>query len=318
MNKRYFQHQGEELQGIDSSEASVFKAVLSEITEISLQFHISEFVPAYLRWMDLSVYHMRRLHADQDKFLQKIVDEHKYEKNKSSKDFMDLMLELFDGDPKGDNMIKAAMTELVSAGTETSATTVEWTFGEILHRAPHVLTKAHEELDSVVGRSRLVDEADLPRLPYLQAIIKEAFRLHVPVPLLVPHMSMHEASLDGYHVPKGATTIVNAYAIGRDPALWDNPLEFRPERFLGSSMDVKGQDFELLPFGSGRRACPGMGLGLKTVQLALANLIHGFDWKASGQNALEEAAGAVIWLKTPLEAVGSPRLQVEVLTSCHI
>ncbi|EFJ16066.1 hypothetical protein SELMODRAFT_422266 [Selaginella moellendorffii] len=120
-----------------------------------------------------------------------IKDEHKYEKHKSSKkDFIDLMLELLDGVPKGEDMVKAAITELVSAGTETSATTLEWTFAEILHHAPHVLTKTQVELDTVVGCSRLVDKAVLPRLPYLQAIIKEAFQLHPPVPLLVPHMSI--------------------------------------------------------------------------------------------------------------------------------
>ncbi|EFJ21523.1 hypothetical protein SELMODRAFT_176221 [Selaginella moellendorffii] len=315
MNKRYFQHQGEELHGIDSSEASVFKAILVELSETALQFRISALLPSYLRWIDWSVYWIRRLHAKQDQFLQKIIDEHKNEKNTStsSKDIMDMMLGLLAEDPRGEDIVKAAMTELVSGGTDTSATVIEWALAEILHRAPRVLDKAHDELDAVVGRSRMVDEADLPRLPYLQAIIKENFRLHPPAPLLVPHMPTHESNLAGYRVLGGTTTFVNVYAIGRDPALWDEPLEFRPERFLGSSMDVKGQDFELLPFGSGRRACPGMGLGLRTVQLALANLIHGFHWSAAEENALEEAGGAVIWVKTPLKAMASPRLPVEVL-----
>ena len=191
--------------------------------------------------------------------------------------------------------------------------TIEWAMSELL-RNPDALAKATEELDRVIGRERLVTEGDIPNLPYTEAIVKETMRLHPVTPLLAPRMSREDASLGSYDIPTGTFVFVNVWAIGRDPAVWgDDADEFRPERFVGSSVDVKGQDFELLPFGSGRRMCPGIGIGLKMVQVVLANLVHGFAWRlpdgmAKEELSMEETFGLTMPRMVPLQAIPEPRL----------
>jgi cytochrome P450 len=178
---------------------------------------------------------------------------------------------------------------------------------------PAILAKATEELDTIVGVGRLVTEGDIPHLPYIHAIMKETMRMHPVVPLLVPRMSREDASVAGYDVPAGTRVLVNTWTIGHDPSVWDSPDEFRPERFVGSGIDVKGRDFELLPFGSGRRMCPGYNLGLKVIQLTLANLLHAFSWclpdgVTAGELSMEEIFGLTMPRKIPLLAVVKPRL----------
>jgi typhasterol/6-deoxotyphasterol 2alpha-hydroxylase len=200
----------------------------------------------------------------------------------------------------------------MGGGTDTSAVTVEWAMSELL-RNPEVLAKATEELDRVVGRNRLVAEGDIPSLPYLDAVVKETLRLHPVAPLLTPRLCREDVSVGGYDIPAGARVFVNAWAIGRDPAVWEAPLEFRPERFAGSSVDVKGQHFELLPFGSGRRMCPGMGLALRMVPTILGNLLHAFAWRlpdgvAAEELGMEETFGLTVPRLVPLQAVAEPKL----------
>jgi typhasterol/6-deoxotyphasterol 2alpha-hydroxylase len=202
--------------------------------------------------------------------------------------------------------------DLIAGGTESSAVTVEWAISELLKK-PEVIAKATEELDRVIGRGRWVTEKDIPHLPYVDAVVKETMRLHPVAPMLVPRLSREDSSVGGYDIPAGTRVLVSVWSIGRDPALWDAPEEFQPERFLGSSIDVKGQDYELLPFGSGRRMCPGYSLGLKVIQVSLANLLHGFEWKLpSGVTTeelnMEEIFGLSTPRKFPLEAVVEPKL----------
>ncbi len=204
------------------------------------------------------------------------------------------------------------MQDLIAGGTESSAVTVEWALSELLKK-PEVFAKATEELDRVVGRGRWVTEKDVPRLTYVDAIVKETMRLHPVAPMLVPRLSREDTSVDGYDIPAGTRVLVSVWTIGRDPKLWDAPEEFMPERFIGSKIDVKGQDFELLPFGSGRRMCPGYSLGLKVIQLSLANLLHGFAWRLPDgvtreQLSMEEIFGLSTPRKFPLEAVVEPKL----------
>ncbi|KAL6657926.1 hypothetical protein ACP70R_005706 [Stipagrostis hirtigluma subsp. patula] len=187
--------------------------------------------------------------------------------------------------------IKAFVLDSIAAGTDTSAVTVEWALSELL-RNPTALATATEELDRVVARDRLATE---------------------PSPLLSPRMCHDDVSVGGYDIPAGTCVAVNAWAIGRDPAEWDSPGEFRPERFIDSGVDVKGQDFKLLPFGSARRMCPGIGLGLKLVHVTLANLLHAFAWRlpdggaAAGLN-MEEELRFTMPRKVPLEATAEPKL----------
>ncbi|PQQ04679.1 2-methylbutanal oxime monooxygenase [Prunus yedoensis var. nudiflora] len=148
-----------------------------------------------------------------------------------------------------------------------------------LLKQPHLIEKATNELDRVFGRNRWVEERDLEQLPCVDAIMKETMRKHPVAVMLAPHLALEDCDVGGYDICKGTRVFINTWSMGRDPSLWDAPDEFRPERFLGKAIDVKGQSFELLPFGSGRRMCPGYRLGLKMIRSSLANLLQGFNWK---------------------------------------
>ncbi|PQM43100.1 geraniol 8-hydroxylase [Prunus yedoensis var. nudiflora] len=147
-----------------------------------------------------------------------------------------------------------------------------------LLRNPKKLSKAQEELEQVIGKGKPVEESDIARLPYLQATIKETFRLHLAVPF-IPRRAEAGVAICGYIVPKGAQVLANAWAIGRDPGIWDNPTSFMPERFLGMDVDVTGKSFELIPFGDGKRICLGLPLAMRMIHLMLGSLINSFDWK---------------------------------------
>lgn len=184
-------------------------------------------------------------------------------------------------------------------------------------RNPDILKEAQKEIDSVVGRERLLSEADLPNLPLLHAIIKESLRLHPSVPLSVPHLSKEACVINGYRIPKDTMLLPNLWAIARDPEHWPDPLEYRPARFLpggeAEHVDVKGNDFQILPFSAGRRICVGMTMGLKMVQLITGTLIHGFDWALpDGRRGemldMEEAAGLTLERAVPLVVHPIPRL----------
>jgi typhasterol/6-deoxotyphasterol 2alpha-hydroxylase len=209
--------------------------------------------------------------------------------------------------------------DLIIGGTDTTAGTMEWAVSELL-KNPKTLAKAMEELNHVIGPDRLVTESDLPRLPYVEALLKETMRLHPPGPMLAPHVAREDTSVDGYDVLAGTVVFINVWGIGRDPALWDAPEEFRPERFLESKIDLRGQDFQLLPFGSGRRMCPGLNLAVKVLALSLANLLHGFEWRLpDGETAeelsMEEAFQLKAPRKFPLKAVAEPRLPARLYTA---
>lgn len=167
---------------------------------------------------------------------------------------------------------------MLAASMDTSATAIEWALSELI-KQPRVMKKVQKELENVVGVEKMVDESDLESLEYLDMVVKETMRLHPVAPLLLPHASMEDCTIEGFYIPKESHIIVNAWAIGRDPFAWTDPEKFFPERFEGSSIDLRGRDFQLIPFGSGRRGCPGMQLGLTVVRLVLAQLVHCFNWE---------------------------------------
>ena len=178
---------------------------------------------------------------------------------------------------------------------------------ELIHN-PEVLSKAKEELNQIIGKGNPVEESDIARLPYLQAIVKETFRLHPPVPLLLPRKAEADVEIQGFTVPKGAQVLVNAWAIGRDSSIWENPNSFKPERFIGSEIDVKGRNFELIPFGAGRRICPGLPLAIRMLHLMLGSLIHTFDWKLEDgfkpeDMSMEDKFGLTLQMAQPLRAI---------------
>lgn len=170
------------------------------------------------------------------------------------------------------------MQEIFLAGSETTSSTIEWALTELLLH-PDSMNRAKAELRRATRTARKVEESDIEQLPYVQAVVKETLRLHPPLPFLVPRRAMEDTEFMGYHVPKDTQVFVNAWAIGRDPDAWEDPLEFRPERFLGSKVDFKGQNYEFIPFGAGRRMCAGVPLAQRMLYLILASLLHEFDWE---------------------------------------
>ncbi|GAB4834283.1 hypothetical protein Ancab_039964 [Ancistrocladus abbreviatus] len=208
--------------------------------------------------------------------------------------------------------IEHLLLDLFVAGTDTTSSTIEWAMAELLHN-PEKLKQAQAELEQVIGRGNPVEEGDIARLPFLQSIVKETFRLHPPVPFLIPRKVDMDVNLCDFMVPKSAQVLVNAWAIGRDPNLWENPNSFEPERFMGLEIDVKGQDFELIPFGAGRRICPGLPLAIRMIHLMLGSLIHSFNWKLENGAApesmdMDDKFGITLQKAQPLRANPSPRI----------
>ncbi|XP_049369477.1 (S)-N-methylcoclaurine 3'-hydroxylase isozyme 1-like [Solanum verrucosum] len=168
--------------------------------------------------------------------------------------------------------------EIFGAGTESTTATSEWMLVELL-RNPQALQKLRDEISQVVGGGKgIIKESDLPSLPYLDACFKETLRLHPPGPLLLPHRAVQTCEVMGYRIPRNTQVLVNMWAIARDSKIWDDPSSFKPERFINSKFNNKGQKFEYLPFGSGRRICAGEPLASRFIPLAVASLIHKFDW----------------------------------------
>ncbi|CAD6226647.1 unnamed protein product [Miscanthus lutarioriparius] len=276
-------------------------------------------------WLDPHghVRRLKRLREMFDHFLDNVVDEHSERRWREGEEFVaadavDLLLELAD-DPNLEvpiqrDGVKAFTLNLLVGLPDTTSVTVEWAMSELL-RNPDALASATEELDRVVGRERLVvTEGDIPSLPYMEAVVKETMRLHPVSPMLAPRLSREDVSVGGHDVPAGTLVFVNVWAIARDPAVWGRTAgEFLPEQFVASGVDVMGHDLELLPFGSGRRMCPGVSLGLRMVQVVLANLLHGYAWKlpdgvSREELSMEETFGLSMPRMVRLDAVAEPRL----------
>ena len=198
---------------------------------------------------------------------------------------------------------------MVVGGTDTSSHTIEFAMAEIMNK-PEVMRKTQQELEVVVGKNYIVEESHIHKLPYLYAVMKETLRLHPALPLLVPHCPSETCTVGGYTIPKGSRIFVNVWAIQRDPSIWENPLNFDPERFLKSKWDYSGSDFNYFPFGSGRRICAGTAMAERMVTYSLATLLHSFDWKLPQGEKLDliEKFGIVLKKKTPLVAIPTPRL----------
>ncbi|KAJ0259171.1 hypothetical protein HA466_0055600 [Hirschfeldia incana] len=222
----------------------------------------------------------------------------------SNSDFLDAILDLTVGDEAelDNNDIEHLLLDMFIAGTDTTSSTVEWAMAELLSN-PETMAKAQAEIGRMIGQNGLVQEPDISELPYVQAVVKETLRMHPPVPLLLPRKANTDVEIFGYLVPKDAQVLVNVWAIGRDSNVWENPSRFQPERFLGEDIDVKGKEYELTPFGAGRRICPGLPLAVKMVSLMLVSLLYSFDWKLPNTVDLDEAFGITLHKANPLHAV---------------
>ncbi|KAF2291933.1 hypothetical protein GH714_042275 [Hevea brasiliensis] len=247
------------------------------------------------------------IHEGDDDHIQKRSKQHRQE------DFIDVLLEMgrFQTESAAIQLsqdhIKAILMNIFLAGVDTGAITMVWAMAE-LARHPRVMRKAQEEIRSCIGNKRTVSENDIDKLVYLKMVVKETMRLHPPSTLLVPRETMSKFSINGYEIQPKTRIQVNVWAIGRDPKIWRNPEEFFPERFIDNPIDFRGQHYELLPFGGGRRGCPGISMGIVTVELALANLLFCFDWKLPYNMKeedlnMEEAAGLTTYKKEALMLV---------------
>jgi len=198
---------------------------------------------------------------------------------------------------------------MVLGGTDTSLHVIEFAMAELLHN-PDIMKRAQQEVDKVVGKEKVVEESHISKLPYILAIMKETLRLHTVAPLLVPRRPSQTTVVGGFTIPKDSKIFINVWAIHRNPNVWENPLKFDPDRFLDKSYDFKGNDFNYLPFGSGRRICVGMAMGERIVLYNLATFLHSFDWKIpqGARVEVEEKFGIVLELKNPLVATPVLRL----------
>lgn len=200
---------------------------------------------------------------------------------------------------------------MILGGTDSAYVTMEWVMAELI-RHPEEMERVQKEVRGVVRTCSELNEDSVGKMSFLKAVINETFRLHPPAPILVPRETTKEIQLLGYRIPSKTRVIINAWAIGRDPEHWgDNAEEFRPERFVDSSFDYRGQDFQFIPFGVGRRGCPGINIATHLVELALANLLYNFDWKLhDGTRAesldMSEKAGITVHLKNNLILMAKP------------
>ncbi|KAI3856481.1 hypothetical protein MKX03_011769 [Papaver bracteatum] len=182
--------------------------------------------------------------------------------------------------------MKGVIMDMFVAGTDSSATVLDWAMAELI-KNPDVVKKAKEEVRRVAGNKTKVEEHDLNQMAYLKCIVRETMRIHPPIPNF-SRKSSENSKIGGYDIPPNIEVFLNVFTIQRDPKFWDKPEEFRPERFIGNPVSFKGQDFQFIPFGSGRRGCPGMSFGLAVVELVLANLLYTFDWELPGGVSCEE------------------------------
>ncbi|BAT85077.1 hypothetical protein LR48_Vigan10g025800 [Vigna angularis] len=302
-------------EGVLEEQGVEFKGVVENGLKLGASLAMAEHIP-WLRWMfPLEEEAFAKHGARRDRLTRAIMEEHTQARKKSGgakQHFVDALLTLQDKYDLSEDTIIGLLWDMITAGTDTSAISVEWAMAELI-RNPRVQQKAQEELDRVIGLERVMTEADFLSLPYLQCVAKESLRLHPPTPLMLPHRANANVKVGGYDIPKGSNVHVNVWAVARDPAVWKDPLEFRPERFLEEDVDMKGHDFRLLPFGAGRRVCPGAQLGINLVTSMLGHLLHHFSWNpAEGVKPEEidmgENPGLVTYMRTPLKGVPSPRL----------
>ncbi|KAM0035374.1 putative cytochrome P450 [Helianthus debilis subsp. tardiflorus] len=289
-------------------------------------FVVSDAIPS-LGWLDLQGYEkqMKKTGKDFDLVLGGWLEEHRQkrklclERNEvDAKDFIDVMLSLEDEkqlpniEYDSDTIIKSTCLSMILGGSDTTAVTLTWAISLLLNH-PDVLKKLQQELDDHVGKERQVDESDIKSLVFLEAIIKETFRLYPAGPLLAPREAREDCMIAGYNVKAGTRLIINVWKLQRDETVWSDPSKFQPERFIGvgqEHIDVRGHQFVLVPFGLGRRSCPGISFALQVLHLTLARLVHSFDLGQPGGLPVDmsEGPGMSLPKKKPLDVLLTPRL----------
>ncbi|KAK7291588.1 hypothetical protein RIF29_06854 [Crotalaria pallida] len=310
----------------NNNNGSEFYEIFRETQELLGGFCIADFFPGLGRINKFNGLERRleKNFRELDNFYDKVIKEHNNKEYgrlggvAEHEDLVDVLLQV-QRDPNqaivlSDDRIKGILTDIFLAGTDTASATIIWTLSELI-RNPEIMKRAKEEVREVAKNKEMVEESDLSSLVYLKLVVKEALRLHPPAPLLLPRETLETCTIKGYEIPAKTRVFVNAKSIAMDPSCWENPNEFLPERFLDSAIDFRGQHFEMLPFGAGRRGCPGVNFGMLLVELALANLLFHFDWtlprglKVEDMD-MDEAFGITMHKKTPLWMKATPIIHV--------
>ncbi|XP_054816352.1 cytochrome P450 71D10-like [Prosopis cineraria] len=282
--------------------------------QVASGFTISDLYPSlkFLNALSVTRYKVAKAHREVDRLLGNIIDDHRGNKeidvdgDEAHEDLVDVLLRV----QKQNNdevtltldNIKAVILDVFVGGTETSASTLEWAMSELMNH-PAAMEKAQAEVRRVYGSKGYVDESELHQLKYVPAVIRETLRLHPPGSLLVPRENSETVEINGYEISRKTRVMINAWAIGRDPKYWNEADKFEPKRFVDSSIDYKGGNLEFIPFGFGRRICPGISFAAPVLQLILSNLLYHFDWKLpNGTNELDmtEEFGATVRRKNDL------------------
>ncbi|KAF5476695.1 hypothetical protein F2P56_003408 [Juglans regia] len=264
-----------------------------------MKFCLGDFFP-YLAWVDVLtgfISSVKGTFKELDTFFDQVIEDHKtimesgVVAQSNKKDFVDILLHLqrdgmLDFAFTKDNL-KAILLDMFLGGADTTSTALEWIMAELI-KNPKIMKKAQDEIRGIVGKKSQMDLDDISKMDYLKCVINESLRLHPPTTLLTPRETAKTVKFAGYDIPPKTTVFVNTWAIHRDPAVWENPEEFIPERFINSPFDFRGQDFEFHPFGGGRRKCPGLAFAAASLDYLIANLLCWFDWRLPGDNVKPE------------------------------
>ncbi|KAK2383834.1 isoflavone 2'-hydroxylase [Trifolium repens] len=306
--KRYY---GDDCDMTDAEEAKEFREMVTDLLKLAGANNKNDFLPI-LRVIDFENLEKRlkKISNKTDTFLRGLIQEHQNKKQHTNT-MIDHLLCLQESQPEyyTDQIIKGLALGMLLAGTDSSAVTLEWALSCVL-TYPDVLETARHELEIHVGQDRLLDESDLPKLPYLKNIIYETLRLYTPAPLSLPHSSSDECIIGGFKVPRDTILLINAWAIHRDPETWSDATSFKPERF-----EKEGELEKLIAFGLGRRACPGGGLAMRAISLTLGLLIQCFEWKKVGDKEIDmsEESGFTLSRSVPLKAMCKARPLIKKL-----
>nr|QPC57095.1 CYP71AJ50 [Kitagawia praeruptora] len=308
----------------ESDKGKSYKKLLGEMTELLGYFRSKgKYIPLlyWVDWLEGLQGKVEILANEIDAFLEGVVRDHQNaiapDNSDASNDFVSILLEIQKQNKDSDftinrDCIKAVILDMFFAGIETPSTTIEWTIAALI-KNPDIMMKLQDEVREICKGKPEVLEDDLVEMHYLKAVIKESMRLYIPAPLLLPRAAREDVKLMGYDIKSGTQVLVNAWAIARDPSVWDNPEEFRPERFLNSPIDYKGLHYEYLPFGAGRRSCPGIRFAMALTELAIANVVHKFDFKLpDGERMVDldmtSATGITVHKKFPLLVIATPHV----------
>ncbi|XP_071718303.1 germacrene A hydroxylase-like [Rutidosis leptorrhynchoides] len=296
-------------------------ALIDELGNLSSGFDVSDLFPSFklLPLVTGTRNKLMKLRKKMDKILDNFISDHQErcafkQANHENEDLLDVLLRLKNDVglevPITNDNIKAVILDMFGAGTDTSSVTIIWAMSELM-KNPKIMKKAQTEIREVLKGKRKIHESDIQELAYLKLVIKETVRLHPPVPFLLPRECREKCEIGGYEIPIKTKVIINTWKLSRNPDYWVNPERFVPERFKESSISMMGTDFEYLPFGSGRRMCPGIMLGLANLDLPLAMLLYHFNWELPNNEAPEElemtdSLGATLKRKNDLFLVPSP------------